>query len=160
MKEGIGLGLIAGAVLAIAQVIATMLSGDPAIVAFRRFASVLLGPEALVTTPAATAIGVGLIAHLFLSAIYGLFYGVYNSALTMPTRRSIARQAIIGPLFGVMLWLVNFQVFARYRYPWLLALPQAPQVLLHAVCYGLPLGLLYAGAERRAVTVQRPFSYQ
>ena len=160
IKEGTGFGLIAGVVFAIAQVIATVLAGDPAILAFRRFASVLLGPEALTATPEATAVGVGLVAHLFLSAMYGLFYGVYNSALTMPTRRSVVRQAAIGPIFGIMLWLVNFQVFAQYRYPWLLELPQGPQVFLHAVFYGLPLGLLYASAERRVIPVQRPYSYQ
>jgi hypothetical protein len=160
VKEGLGFGLIAGAVFAIAQVVATVLAGDSAILAFRRLASVLIGPDALAGTPAVTAIGVGIVGHLFLSAMYGLFYGIYSSALTMPTRRSLGRQAVIGPLYGVMLWLVNFQVFARYRYPWLLALPQAPQVFLHAAFFGLPLGLLYASAERRVVPVQRRYSYQ
>jgi len=160
IKEGAGFGLIAGAVFAIAQVIATMIAGEAAIVAFRRLASVLLGPDALAVTPTVTAVGVGLVGHFFLSVMFGLFYGIYNSALTMPTRRSFQRQAVIGPLYGVMLWLVNFQVFARYRYPWLLELPAAPQVFLHAVCFGLPLGLLYATAERRVIPMQRPYSYQ
>lgn len=160
IKEGVGFGLIAGAVFAIAQVIATVIAGDAAITAFRRAASVLLGPDALSSTPTATAIGVGLIAHFYLSAMFGLFYGVYNSAFTMPTRRSFQRQAVIGPLYGVMLWLINFHVFAPLRYPWLLALPQASQGFLHAVFFGLPLGLLYATAERRVIPVQRPYSYQ
>jgi len=159
VKEGLGFGLIAGAVFAIAQVIATVIAGDSAILAFRRLASVLLGPDALAVTPAATAVGVAIVGHLFLSAMYGLFYGIYSSALTLPTRRSLGRQAVIGPIYGVMLWAVNFQVFARYRYPWLLALPQAPLVALHAVFFGLPLGLLYASAERRVVPDQPPFAY-
>jgi hypothetical protein len=94
-------------VCAIAQVIATVVTGDPAILAFRRFASVLLGSDALAVTPAATSVGVGIVLR------------VYNSALT-PTRRSLGRQAVISPLYGVMLWLVNSQMFARCRYPWLL----------------------------------------
>jgi len=159
VKEGLGFGLIAGVLFAIAQVVAAVIAGDSAILAFRQFASVLIGLDALTVTPAATAIAVGIVGHLCLSAMYGLFYGVYNSALTMPTRRSLTRQALIGPLYGVMLWLVNSQVFARYRYPWLLELPQAPQVFLHAVFFGLPLGLLYATAERRVVPVQRPYGY-
>ena len=149
-KEGLGFGLIAGAVFAVAQVVTTMIAGDSAILAFRRLASILIGSDALAVTPAA-AVGIGIIGHLYLSAAYGLFYGFYNSALTMPTRRSLGRQAVIGPLFGVMLWLVNFQVFARARYPWLLELPQLPLAFLHAVFFGLPLGLLYATAERRVV---------
>lgn len=158
-KEGLGFGLIAGVVFAIAQVAATVIAGEPAIVAFRTLASVWLGPEALTVTPAATATGIAIIGHLYLSAMYGLFYGLYNSALTLPTRRSIGRQAVIGPLFGVMLWLVNLNVFARYRYPWLIELSPAPQAFLHAVFFGLPLGLLYATAERRAIPAQRPYRH-
>ena|SRR5437868_1694333 len=159
IKEGIGFGLIAGIVFAIAQVIAAVVVREPAIFVFRRLASVLLGAQALVTTPTPTAVGVGIFANLYLSAMFGLFYGVYNSALTQPTRRSLARQATIGALYGVMLWLVNSQVFARYRYPWLLELPQLPQMFLHAVFYGVPLGLLYATAERRVVSIQQPYSH-
>jgi hypothetical protein len=159
-KEGLGFGLIAGVVFAIAQVIATVVAGEPPFLAFRRIASVFVGPLALDTIPAPTVLLVAVIAHLFLSAIYGLFYGIYNSALTMPTRRSVQRQAVIGVLFGVMLWLVNFQVFARYLSPWLLELPQAAQVLLHALCFGLPLGLMYGTAEQISArgdrTAQRP----
>jgi hypothetical protein len=160
VREGLGFGLIAGTVFAIAQVAATMIAGDSAILAFRRLASVVLGSDALAVTPAATAVGVGIVVHLYLSAMYGAFYGIYNSALTMTSRRSLERQALIGPLFGVMLWLVNFQVLARVRYPWWLDLPQLPQICLHAVFFGLPLGLLYATAERRVVPAQRPYSYQ
>jgi len=149
IKSGVGSGLIAGVVFAIAQVIATVAMGEPAIVAFRRYASILLGPPALASLPAGTVISIGLFAHLYLSAMYGLFYGVYNSALTMPTRRSFARQAAVGSLFGVMLWLINFHVFALYRYPWLLELPRLPQLVLHALCFGLPLGLLYAAFDGR-----------
>ena len=64
-----------------------------------------------------------IIAHLYLSAMFGLFYGVYNSALTMPTRRSLPREAVIGMLYGALLWLVNFHVFAPLRAPWFLVLP-------------------------------------
>lgn len=159
IKEGIGFGLIAGIVFAIAQVIAAVIASVPAIFVFRMFASVLLGGPALATTPAPAAIGIGIIANLYLSAMFGLFYGIYNSALTQPTRRSLARQATIGALYGVMLWLMSSQVFARYRYPWLLELPQVPQIFLHAVCYGLPLGLLYATAERHVVAIQQPYGH-
>lgn len=157
-KEGLGFGLVAGVVFAIAQVVATVIDGEPATLAFRRIASVVVGLAAF-ELPTGTAIAFAMLGHLFLSAIYGLFYGAYNSALTLPTRRSLARQAVVGPLYGVMLWLVNFQVFARYRYPWLLEQPQLPQAFLHAVFFGLPLGLLYATAERRVVPAQRPYSY-
>jgi hypothetical protein len=150
VQQGVGSGLLAGAMFAAAQVIAAVTTGDPAVIAFRRSASVLLGPAALTTTPTAIAIVVGLIAHAYLSTMYGLSYGIYNSALSAPTRRSPHRQAAIGALYGVVLWLVNLQLFARIVFPWLLAIPQPLQVFLHAVCFGLPLGLRYATAERDA----------
>lgn len=152
VHQGVGSGLLAGAMFAAAQVIAAVTTGDSTVIAFRRSASVLLGPAALTTTPTAIAIVVGLIAHAYLSTMYGLSYGVYSSALSAPTRRSAPRQAVIGALYGVMLWLVNLQLFARIVFPWLLAVPQPVQVFLHAVCFGLPLGLRYAAAERDART--------
>ena len=151
VKQGVSCGLLAGAAFATAQVVATMVDGNAPVLALRRFASVLLGPAALDGTPAATAVLVGLFGHLYLSAMYGLCYGVYSAGLTADTRASSRRQAILGPLYAAMLWLANTQVFARALYPWLLVLPRAPQIFLHAVCFGLPLGLLYAAAERRAV---------
>lgn len=148
VHQGVGSGLVAGAMFAAAQVVASTTTGDPAVIAFRRSASVLLGPAALTTTPTAIAIVVGLIAHGYLSTMYGLSYGVYSSALSAATRRSARRQAAIGALYGVALWLINLQLFARIVFPWLLAVPQPVQVFLHAVCFGLPLGLRYAAAER------------
>ena len=150
IKEGVVAGLVAGTLFAIAQVVSVMAAGELPMLAFRRSASVLLGPAALTATPTASAIAIALIAHLYLSAIYGLCYGIYNSALSGLSRRSAPRQTIIGPLYGAVLWLVNFQVFARALYPWLLVLPQPAQLVLHAVGFGLPLGLLYATAEHRA----------
>jgi hypothetical protein len=150
VHQGVGSGLLAGAMFAAAQVIAAVTTGDSAVIAFRRSASVLLGPAALTTTPTAVAIVVGVIAHAYLSTMYGLSYGVYNSALSASTRRSAPRQAAIGALYGVALWLGNLQLFARIVFPWLLAVPQPVQVFLHAVCFGLPLGLRYAAAERAA----------
>jgi hypothetical protein len=150
VHQGVGSGLLAGATFAAAQVIAAVTSGAPAVIAFRRSASVLLGPAALTTTPTAIAVIVGLIAHAYLSTIYGLSYGVYSSALSAPTRHSAPRQAAIGALYGVVLWLVNLELFARIVFPWLLAVSQPVQVFLHAVCFGLPLGLRYAAAERDA----------
>lgn len=150
VQQGVGSGLRAGAVFAAAQVIAAVTTGDPAVIAFRRSASVLLGPAALTTTPTAIAVVVGLIAHAYLSTMYGLSYGVYNSALSAPTRCSVPRQAAIGALYGVALWLVNLELFARIVFPWLLAVSQPVQVFLHAVCFGLPLGLRYAAAARDA----------
>lgn len=152
IKEGTGYGLIAGAVLGIGFVIATIVDGGPPIVVFRTLSSVLLGRAALSDTPAATAVVVGVISLLYFSAMFGLCYGVYNSALTLRTRRSLRREAVIGMIYGAIVWLISFRLVVPLRWPWLLVVPQVPLFAMMVVLYGLPLGLLYATAERHALS--------
>jgi hypothetical protein len=152
IKEGTGYGLIGGVVFGVGLVAATVVDGGPPIIVVRTLASVLLGPAALYSTSAATAVVVGTIAHLYFSAMFGLFYGVYNSALTLRTRRSLPREAAVGMIYGAMLWLVAFRFVVPYRWPWLLEVPALPVFVMHVVLYGLPLGLLYATAERHALS--------
>lgn len=99
---------------------------------------------------------VGLICHLYLSTIYGLLYGIYNSALTQATRSSLRRQVVLGPLYGTLLWLANFFVFAPVYYPWLLVGTPAQQLALRALAYGLPLGLLFGNTERHRRAERNP----
>jgi hypothetical protein len=58
-----------------------------------------------------------------------------------------------------MVWLVNFRLLALAHFPWFLSVPQGPQLVLHAVAFGLPLGLLYGHAERRVRPAGRSYSY-
>ena len=146
-KEGLGFGIAAGVIFAAMEVVGATLMGDPPLMPFRMFASVLLGhPE---TIPMGTALIVGSLAHLALSAVFGLVYGAVNGRLSDETQTSWGRQAVGGLVYGTLLWFVNFQVIARAVYPWFLMSPQFLQAMMHAVFFGLPLGLMYAGAERR-----------
>jgi hypothetical protein len=151
MREGTVFGVIAGLVFAVAESIAATLTGHRVLDVFRAVASLPLGPEASMTTPSGRMIGVALAFHIALCAIYGLFYGAYCSALTMRSRRSIARQSVVGLLYGAMLWLINFRMVAPSGFPWMLEIAAIPQLVMHAVWFGLPLGVLYGTAERHAV---------
>jgi hypothetical protein len=151
IQDGAIAGLLASATLAIGQTIATT-TDQASVVTFRRFASVLLGPDALATTPAAAVVVIGLAGHLCLSAMYGVCYGAYCSTLSLAARSSLRRQAALGSLYGALLWFINIELLARYRYPWLvdrlgLGLGLG-QLVLHAVCFGLCLGIRYATAQR------------
>lgn len=154
-KEGAAAGLVAGVLFAIAQVVAAVATGLAPTFPFRLIASVLLGRAAFETTTLAGAIVVGSVVHLTLSAFYGFAYGALNSGVSAHTQLSSARQAAVGLGFGALLWLVNFQGIARVVYPWFLETPQLVQFLLHAFAFGLPLGLLFASAERRVPAVLR-----
>jgi len=153
-KEGLGFGIIAGLVLAIAEMCAAGIAGYPPLAPYRFAASLVYGARGLDATPLNTAIAVGAIVHLVLSALFGLIYGAINSRASVSTRVRTDRQAAEGLLFGAALWLVNFQLIARAGFPWFLGTSQLIQLAMHAVFYGLPLGLMYAAAERRVHPVR------
>lgn len=153
--EGIGAGLIAGVIFAAAEIVGSAVMGNPPLMPLRAFASVVLGESALQTASLGTAVVVGVVAHLVLSAIFGVIYGLLNSTFSSKTETSFGRQAGLGLLFGAVLWIVNFQIIARILYPWFLGMPQLYQVLMHAIFFGLPVAFVYAAAERR-VQLARP----
>jgi hypothetical protein len=132
------------------EMVGAAMMGDPPLMPIRMFASIVLGQAALMTTPAATAIPIGIGVHLVLSAAFGFIYGLINARASLTSRSSFGRQAGIGLAFGVALWLVNFHIIARILYPWFLDTPQVLQMMMHALFFGLPLGLMFAAAERRA----------
>lgn len=160
-RNGLGLGMAAGGVLLVAEVIAAVAGGESVLTPLRLASSVLLGQQGLTGLLGASVV-VGLLFHFILSAALGLAYTSINKRLSPEGRTSLARQAAVGMLFGVAVWLVNFQIIARLLYPWFLGPSQLVQVLLHALFFGLPLGVLFAVGEqqRRArqglqVVVQR-----
>lgn len=148
VKEGIGFGLLAGIIFAVAEVIAAVAMGMPALEPFRMFASVLFGAGALEFGPGAALIA-GAIIHLILAAIFGVIYGLINTRLPLEAHTNWGSQIVLGLVYGAALWLVTFQIIARIAYPWFLETNQLAQFLLHAIFFGLPLGLLYATGERR-----------
>jgi hypothetical protein len=149
-KEGLGFGLIAGLIFAMMQGTVAVLAGGTAVTPLRMFASVMLGEGAMGAAPIATVLVAGGLAHFILSGLFGVAYGLANSTFSRPTQTGWSEQLGLGLLFGAALWVVNFELVARALYPWLLARSQPAQLLLHAVCFGLPLALMMAGAERRA----------
>jgi hypothetical protein len=148
--NGLLFGVAAGVVLALAEVVLAVASGDSAMRPVRMSAGVALGPPAF--TPqvsAATALLVGFGVHVVLSALSGLLYSLLDAMLTPDGRGRWEFQAAVGMLFGMFIWLVSFQFVGRGYYPWFLDVPQFPQVVLHAVFLGLPLAMLFTAAERR-----------
>lgn len=157
--EGIGFGLVAGIVFAMMEIAGAAMMGQHPLMPLRMFASVALGKDAMDVSSIGTVVVAGMLAHLLLSGIYGLIYGLVMARLPAETQTGWARQIGIGLLFGAMLWLVNFQVIGRLLYPWFLTAPQMLQMLMHAMFYGLPLALMFAGAERRAQHVRRAHTH-
>jgi hypothetical protein len=148
VNEGITAGIIAGVIFAMMEIIGAAKMGNPALMPVRMFASVVLGKAAM-EGPLGTALVVGTIAHLALSAVLGIVYGLMSARLSEATKKSFARQAGIGILFSLAVWFVNFQIIARVLYPWFLRTPQFLQLMMHGLFFGLPLAVIYAASERR-----------
>lgn len=155
VSEGIAAGLVAGVIFAVMEILGAAMMGEPALMPVRMFASVVLGKGAM-EGPLGTALVVGTVAHLGLSAFFGIVYGLLGARASEATRTSFGRQAGLGILFGLALWFVNFQIIARILYPWFLGAPQFLQAMMHGLFFGLPLALIYAASERRIHVAARP----
>jgi hypothetical protein len=151
--EGVGYGIVAGVIFAAMEIVAAVAMGMPAAMPMRMFASVVWGGTAMSTASFGTVIFVGGIAHLALSAISGGIYGLGDALFSAHTRKSYGSQIVFGLLFGAAVWFVNFQIIARLAYPWFLDAPQGLQLAMHSLFFGLPLGVMYAAAERHATRV-------
>ncbi|ATB51523.1 hypothetical protein [Corallococcus macrosporus] len=148
--NGLLFGMAAGVVLALAEVVLAVASGDGPLRPVRMSAAVLLGPQAFTAQVAdGTALLLGVGVHLVIAAVVGLFYSVLDAWLPPDGRSRWEFQAAVGMLYGIFVWLVNFQFVGRGSYPWFLEVPQFPQIVLHAVFLGLPLSTLFTAAERR-----------
>lgn len=151
-KDGAICGLAAGGLLIAAQAVVALASGGSVLAPFRAYASLLLGERALTESHAFVALTSGAMVHLVLSAAFGLLFGVMNAGACRRTQASVRRQLALGSLFGLALWVFNVQVIGRVLFPWLLS-GSLTNGFLHVVCFGLPLGLLYASIEQRVQRV-------
>jgi len=152
-KNGLGFGLLAGVVFAVAQCLTSWLAGEGVLRPIRYAASEVLGARALAEPSLALTLAVGLILHLAFSAFLGLAYSLIDARLSPELRTSVLHQTAVGMLFGIGVWVLTFQFMGRGYFPWFLQLPQFSQMVMHAVFFGAPLGLLFAAAERRRAAV-------
>lgn len=142
-------GVLAGGLLAIAEIVSVSLRGGAPLLPVQLFASVSLGGAALDTAPLRVVVPLGLATHALLSTSYGALYGALYARLDLRSRTSLSRQALLGIAFGLALFTVHFQGLGRLFYPWLLEEEQALHAALHALAFGLPLALMVVSTERQ-----------
>ena len=141
--DGLGSGLAAGVVLMFAEIVMSIAHGLPATWPLRVAGSVLLGRTAL-ATPDGPVIFVGVLAHATMSAIFGTVYGALQRRQIRVTQLSHARQAAFGLAFGAAIAVLDLQLLAPTLLPWIDPVSPLAQVVVHALAFGLPLGLSYA----------------
>jgi hypothetical protein len=121
--------------------------GDPARMPLHMIATVVQGDDAMMKGD--TNATVGAIVHLVISAGYGIAF-----AFVLPWLRTNAMIALAATVYGVVLYVVNFEILA----PWLfttLDMANKPFELAVHIVFGslLGLGLLhYEAVGRRVAT--------
>jgi hypothetical protein len=138
-----GAGVLAGLVLAVAEVVGATVAGRSPLLPLRMAASVLLGDSALDLVAPAPVVGVAILDHLVVSAILGVAYLVFAGQWAERWRGHPRSQALLGILFGTAVWLFNFQLVGRFATRWFLDTMQAPQWVAHAFFFGLPLAAFF-----------------
>lgn len=139
-KHGAIGGLIAGAVFAVAEVVAAVWQGLPPSAPVQMIAAVVLGARALTEVEVTFAtVGLALGLHAFLSVVYGVMLALVSMA-TLAAGTSVRGLTLAGMGFGFVLWLVNFFLIAPLTFPWLTPTDRAVQFVAHVFFYGAPLG--------------------
>lgn len=140
VKYGIIGGIIAGALFAISEMVMAALMGMPAWVPLQMIGAIVLGPGVLPpSAPTISTVLVGMIVHFILSAIYGVVLALI--ALAIPAlRSSVGLMTIVGMVYGLVLWLVNFYVIAPVLFPWFAEASPVVQFVAHVFFFGAVLG--------------------
>jgi uncharacterized membrane protein YagU involved in acid resistance len=153
--ERITRGAVAGIVAGLVFLIATMgyvtTKGLPAVAPMIDISTIFHGQDQPVAN--SDNVVVGLVTHLTLSIAFGLVFSLL--ALVLPRRALVVLGA--GVLYGLLLYVVNFQIFGRTLFPWFTN-PSGPdqgfEVFIHAV-FGLILAPFMIGrAQPSAVRVR------
>jgi len=134
-------GVVSGAVFIVATMWYVASTGGPAVMPLRMISTVVLGDAAMgkgTTSPA-----LGAIVHIVLSAAFGVAFG-----LVVPWLRTNATVALAGTVYGLVLYLVNFQVLARLFFTTFKMANQPFEVVVHVV-FGTLLSFVFFGSGVR-----------
>lgn len=150
--EGLGFGLIAGVIFEMMEMFGSAVTSGSPLEPLRMSASIVLGRDALDSHLGTTYL-LGFVVHLLLSALFGLIYLEIDAGLPTDAHERYGVQLGLGVVYRMLLWLINVELVAQTLFPWFLTPPPVVQLLLYALFFGAPLGVMFAGTERR---VHRP----
>lgn len=146
LAYGVAAGLFAGFAFILANMWYAITQDKPAIAPLLAISTIFRGsdmpalmPESRVPMEAI----IGLIVHLGLSATFGIGF-----ALLVPLFRRKTELVVGGFLYGLALYLINFQVIARLFFEWFQD-PRGPnqvfELIIHPLAYGLLLVPFFLG---------------
>jgi hypothetical protein len=153
-------GVIAGTAFGIAEMAGSALAGWSIFHPVRMAASVWHGAAAF-TLPLSLVLGLGVMIHFAISISWGMLAAAAYEWTEWPRKVRLDElpMAILGVSFGAFVWLVDFAVVGANFVPWTWRLNQPAQFLMHAIFFGVPLGLALAVLAKKAANppdVARP----
>lgn len=143
-RAAVWAGVIAGIVFLVVEMLMVMIFmgqspwGPP-----RMMAAMVLGKDVL-PPPADFDFGIvmtAMMVHFPLSIVYGLAAG------WIVHRLKGTNVLLIGGVFGLAVYFVNFYLIAPAAFPWFMEARNWVGVVAHLI-YGLVLGVAYAGMRR------------
>ena len=142
-------GFLAGAAFMALQSWFAVSIGQDALAPYRTVATLVEGPP-----PALATAGIGMVVHAALSVLFGLLFA---AALAPLRRRSAGWFAWAGLLFGGVVYVVDFQIFARNvgYFSAFQATNQPLELAAHLV-FGAVLAALLLLAKPRAAARTKP----
>lgn len=157
---GAVMGIAAGGVFLIFEMIAAGIMGQSAFGPFRMIAAIVLGEGVLPmqsTVGLAVVVPVALAVHYALSAFYGAVFGTLAAVLgALHNGRMVL--VVAASVFGFVLWLANFYAIAPALFPWFLMANPVVQFIAHTFFFGTALGLMLGirlRGERRGIGLGR-----
>lgn len=136
-------GLISGIIFAMLAMVYFAIVGPGLWTPPRLVATILLGADSFSPAFAVGPVVLGMMLHMMLSAVYGAVFGVVLQGV-----ESKGTLVVLGLVFGIAIYLINFQVIAPLLFTAFTTVNQPFQVLAHAM-FGIILGGGYVLLARR-----------
>jgi uncharacterized membrane protein YagU involved in acid resistance len=134
-------GILAGAVFAGVTMWFTDSTAGKADMPLQMISTIVKGDKAMAA--GTTSAGIGLLVHLVLSALFGMLF-----ALAVPRLRTNGTVALVGTLYGVVLYVVNFLVLAPLAFTTFQDANQPFELFAHMV-FGTLLSFAFFGSGAR-----------
>jgi len=135
-------GIIAGMVFAAVTMWFVTTQKMSALTPLHMISTIVKGDQAMMT--GATSVPIGLVVHMVLSMMFGVVF-----ALAVSRLRTNGAVALAGLVFGLLLYVVNFQILGRLLFTTFLMANQPFEVLAHLVFGSLLALFLYSTGPRR-----------
>jgi len=149
LTRGAIAGLVGGVVFILLNMYAAQNAGKPPIAPFLAISTIFRFSDMPMTEPMQVPVEVvlGIIIHLFNSVLFGVIFALFT-----PLLRSSWLLVVGGLVYGLLLYVVNFQIIGRLFFPFFVnpnGPPQLLELILHPLAYGLILVPFFLSVVRR-----------